>query len=104
MRPWTRLVEIIGRDDNPDISDYMGRGDATLVYSFGQQEISAVARHSLRGGDRSHGAVQIDWAFPIHRQLRGHLQWFSGYGESLIDYNHRASYFGLGISLLEWYR
>ena len=104
VRPWMRIGENVTRDDNPDISDYMGRGDATLVYSFGEQEISVMARHSLRGGDRSHGAVQFDWAFPIHRQLRGHLQWFSGYGESLIDYNHRASYIGIGISLLEWYR
>ena len=65
--------------------------------------MALMARHSFRGGDRSHGAVQLDWGFPINNLLRGHLQVFDGYGESMIDYNHRATYVGLGISLLEWY-
>lgn len=101
-RPWWRISD--GRDDdNPDIQDYIGRGDLTIVHKRGGHEFSLMARHSLRGGDRSHGALQFDWGFPIHNQLRGHLQIFDGYGESLIDYNHRATYIGLGISLLEWY-
>jgi len=103
LRPWYRIPESRGDDDNPDIGDYMGRGDATLVHVVGDNEFSLTARHSLRGGDRSHGALQFDWGFPITRQLRGHLQIFDGYGESLIDYNHRATYVGFGVSLLEWY-
>jgi phospholipase A1 len=101
LRPWWRIPD--GDDDNPDIEDYMGRGDLTLVHHRGDQEFSLLARHSLRGGDRSHGALQFDWGFPLTRSLRGHLQVFDGYGESLIDYNHRATYVGLGVSLLEWY-
>ena len=102
LRPWVRLSDG-GDDDNPDISDYMGRGDVTLVHRIGGHELALMARHSLRGGARSHGALQFDWGFPIHNTLRGHLQVFDGYGESLIDYNHRATYVGLGVSLLEWY-
>ena len=103
LRPWYRIPESRGDDDNPDIEDYMGRGDLTVVRMAGDNEFSLMARHSLRGGDRSHGALQFDWGFPITRQLRGHLQVFDGYGESLIDYNHKATYVGLGVSLLEWY-
>ena len=103
LRPWWRIPESKSRDDNPDIENYMGRADLQLVRTSGDHQLSLLLRHSLRGGDRSHGAVQLDYGFPIAGDLRGHLQWFSGYGESLIDYNHRGNYFGVGLSLLEWY-
>ncbi|HST44245.1 MAG TPA: phospholipase A, partial [Luteimonas sp.] len=96
VRPWWRISDG-NDDDNPDIANYIGRGDAMLVYSKNGQEFSLVGRHSLRGGDDSHGSLQLDWGFPIDRTLRGHLQLFHGYGESLIDYNHKATYVGLGI-------
>jgi len=102
VRPWWRIPDG-SDDDNPDIEDFIGRGDAMLVYSRDGHEFSVLARHSLRGGDQSHGALQLDWGFPIDRTLRGHVQVFHGYGESLIDYNHGATYVGLGISLLEWF-
>jgi phospholipase A1 len=103
IRPWLRISESARDDNNPDIEDYIGRADATLIYNRGGQEVALTLRHSLRGGDRSHGSVQADWAFPLSGNLHGHLQVFDGYGESLIDYNHRAIYVGLGVSLLEWY-
>ncbi|TYT23636.1 phospholipase A [Luteimonas viscosa] len=104
LRPWIRVSDG-GDDDNPGIEDYIGRGDVTLTHVRGRNEFSLMARHSLRGGDRSHGAVQFDWGFPIHPSLpmRGRLQLFHGYGESLIDYNHKATYIGLGVSLQEWF-
>ena len=102
VRPWLRISDG-NEDDNPDMEDYMGRGDVTLTHLRGGHEFSLMARHTLRGGDRSRGALQFDWGFPIHRNFRGHLQVFDGYGESLIDYNHKATYVGLGISLLEWF-
>ncbi|HBK45304.1 MAG TPA: phospholipase [Xanthomonadaceae bacterium] len=103
LRPWFRIKEEARDDNNPDIEDYMGRGDATLVWNKDGHELSLMARHSLRGGDRSHGALQLDWGFPINNLLRGHVQVFDGYGESMIDYNHKATYIGVGVSLLEWF-
>jgi phospholipase A1 len=103
IRPWWRLPEGTREDNNPDIEDYMGRGEAMLVWHQGEHEVSSIVRHSLRGGDRSKGALQMDWGFPLDGPLRGHVQVFSGYGESLIDYNHKATYVGFGISLTEWF-
>ena len=103
LRPWWRLPEVSGEEDNSDIEDFIGRGDVLVVRRVRSHEISLLARHSLRGGERSHGALELGWVFPIHRDLRGYLQVFHGYGESLIDYNASSTRIGLGISLLEWY-
>ena len=103
VRPWYRLEEDREDDNNPDIKNYIGRGDLTAFYRHNRNEFALMLRHSLKGGDDARGAVQFDWAFPIKGKLRGHLQLFDGYGESLIDYNHRATYVGLGVSLLNWY-
>lgn len=81
----------------------MGRADLTAFYKWNENNFSLMLRHSLRGGDASHGAVQFDWSFPIKGKLRGQFQYFNGYGESLIDYNHRANYVGLGVSLMDWF-
>jgi phospholipase A1 len=103
FRPWWRIPENRSDDNNPDIGDYMGRGDVQIVHEWNGQEFSMMLRHSLRGGARSHGAARFTWSFPLAGNLRGYLQAFKGYGESMIDYNHNATYLGVGISLLDWY-
>lgn len=103
LRPWYRFEEDLPDDNNPDIVDYIGRGDLTAFYRWNEHDFSLMLRHTLKGGDDSRGAAQFDWSFPISGRLRGHFQLFDGYGESLIDYNHRATYVGLGVSLMNWY-
>ncbi len=103
FRPWWRVPEKAKDDNNPDISDYVGRGDVQIVREWNGQEFGLMLRHSLRGGSRSHGAGQFTWAFPMSGNLRAYLELFKGYGESMIDYNHNATYLGVGISLLDWY-
>lgn len=103
FRPWVRVSEEAATDDNPDISDYMGRGDILVVHKAHGHEFSLMTRHTFRGGEKSRGAVQFDWGIPIKGNLRGHVQYFSGYGESLIDYNYKSDYLGLGVSLVGWY-
>lgn len=103
LRPWYRIEEDRADDNNPDIKNYIGRGDMLAFYRWKEHDFSLMLRHSLKGGDDSHGAAQFDWVFPISGKLRGHFQLFDGYGESLIDYNHRATYVGLGVSLMNWF-
>ncbi|MDM1335490.1 phospholipase A [Acinetobacter pseudolwoffii] len=103
VRPWYRFEENRDDDNNPEIKNYIGRGDMTAFYRHNEHDFSLMLRHTLKGGDDNRGAIQFDWSFPISGRLRGQFQLFDGYGESLIDYNHRATYVGLGVSLMNWF-
>lgn len=99
VRPWVRIKEPAEKDDNPDITRYLGHGDVVGVYRWREHTLSALARYNPASGK---GAAQLSWTFPLHRRVRGHLQYFTGYGESLIDYNVRQNTFGIGIALADW--
>jgi len=103
IRPWWRLPESDGSDDNPDIENYVGRGELNIARKWHDQVFSLQARHSLRGGANSHGSAQLGWSFPVAGDLKGYVQLFSGYGESMIDYNHRQTMIGAGITVHDWF-
>ncbi len=99
LKPWIRLPESEDNDDNPDIDDYMGRAELDMSYNFGSHNFKLATRHSLRGGDNSHGSARLDYSYRFMKNLKLHAQVFTGYGESLIDYNHNQTTVGLGVSL-----
>ena len=100
LRPWIRLNDEV--DENPAISDFTGRADLMVAHNWRKHQFSIIGKHSLRFGDNNHGSLQFDWAIPLAGNLKGHLQIFHGYGESMIDYNHKQTTIGLGVSLIEW--
>jgi phospholipase A1 len=87
-------------DDNPDIEDYLGNFEFTVGYRKRDQEVSVMLRNNLDRQD-NHGAIQIDWTFPLQRRFRGYVQYFNGYGESLIDYDADIERIGIGILLTD---
>lgn len=98
IRPWYRIPEDAAEDDNPDIEDYLGHGDVQLVYHKGRHTYSLLLRNNFRSRE-NHGAVKLNWSFPLYGRLKGYVQYFDGYGESLIDYNHSQQSLGVGLSL-----
>ena len=102
LKPWYRLPEDkkddVGDpsgDDNPDIDDYMGYFEISGVVTYDRLEFSTMLRNNLR--DENYGALELGLSFPLWGRVRGYAQYFNGYGESLIDYNHRIERFGLGF-------
>ncbi len=101
FKPWWRIPESKDNDDNPDIDDYLGYFEFGGVYKDGDNTFSMRVRNNLRSNE-NRGSLQLDWSFPLTHYLRGYVQWFNGYGESLIDYNHNVNSFGIGIQMTDW--
>lgn len=97
VAPHWRIPESEAEDDNPDIHHYMGYGDVTVAHRFNtDQEVSMLVRGNPSDGNMG---TQLDYSWPLFGNVRGHVQYYSGYGDSLIDYDHRTQRLGLGFSL-----
>lgn len=103
LRPWYRIPEPAAEfpndpegDDNPDILDFMGHGDLTVGLRNGDNDYSMLLRANPSTGK---GAVDLSWSFPAFSRFRVVLNYFNGYGDSLIDYDHHQQRFSAGIAL-----
>ena len=99
FKPWYRIPEKSGADDNPHITDYMGNFELVAHYKVGNHSFSALGRSTF---EFKRGQVQVDWSYPLYQKLRGYLQFTSGHGESLIDYNQHQNTLGIGVMLTDW--
>ena len=95
IRPWAILND--GDDDNPEIEDYMGWGDITALYKWRDNSFTLMGRGNP---DTGKGAAQFTWTSPpILGPLRGYVSAFTGYGETMIDYDWNQNTVGIGVSL-----
>jgi outer membrane phospholipase A len=85
-------------DENPDIARYRGYVELTMRGGYDRGFQLSV---DVRGNPRSHGSVEFNATWPaietpllkliFPRSLGGYaqIQYFNGYGESLLDYDVR---------------
>lgn len=108
-RVWKRLNEDADDDDNPGISDLIGRAEVTGFWDVNKNNtLGITVRHSLHAD--ANGSVRLEWLrtiadtdFPGGKNgLRFHTQLFTGYGDSLVDYNRRRTVLSIGLSLVDW--
>ena len=108
FRTWYRLPEDEkttaldpAGDDNPDIQKYMGYGELVGLWSISDKHsLEFMLRNNLRSQNK--GAIQLGWSFPINDRIQGYVEYFNGYGESLIYYNHHTQRLGIGFKLNNW--
>ena len=103
FRPWLRLSEDAKEfdldpkgDDNPDIDDFLGSSELGMVYEWDNLEFSFSGRRNF---STNNGSAEFSFTFPLWGKLRGYAMAFTGYGDSLIDYNYSQTRFGVGIAL-----
>jgi len=102
LKPWIRISEEFEEDNNPNIENYIGRAELLVAHKYKKHHISFQGRHSLNSGNNNRGSAQLDYAIQIYNNLKLYTQFFHGYGESLIDYNHKQTTIGIGLSLVNW--
>lgn len=102
LNPWVRIQEEAMEDNNPNIENFVGRAELLASYSKKRHNISLALRHSLNTGSNSRGSLRLDYAIGIFDNLYFNAQLFHGYGENLIDFNHKQTTLGLGLSLVRW--
>lgn len=94
----------IADDENPDLKDYRGYVDWQFGFgSKGGLDFWATARKGERG---KYGSLELNASYPLSKLSGGDLtgwlmlQYFGGYGESLLDYREKLdAQLRLGIAV-----
>lgn len=97
VKPWYRIPESAVGDDNPDIEAFLGNFELDAGYRGDFFSTSVMVRNNLRSDNR--GAVEMRFAFPLGRNIRGYVRYFNGYGDGLINYDRSTESIGIGVEL-----
>jgi len=82
--------------DNPDIMKYLGYTKAKFTYFYNEHMMSLMIRGNI---DSMKGAVEATYSYPLKKDKSYlYMKLFSGYMESLIDYNRNITKFSIGVS------
>ncbi|MDO5288783.1 MAG: phospholipase A [Pseudomonadota bacterium] len=105
LRLWHRLSEDAAKDNNPLITRYVGHGDARLSWNLDTRN----SLHLTYTGFNRHGSGRLTWTHMLGQGrgnsfsgMRLYTSIFHGYGDSLLDYNHRRTVFSFGLSLVDF--
>ncbi len=96
---WKILAPIGTLEDNPDIMKYYGYTHLKFMYFYKKNLFYLRLKGSLI---HLHGSAELSHSYPIMSDFTKGIylysKIFSGYGESLIDYNTRLTKVAVGVS------
>lgn len=98
LETWYRLPDNI--DYNSDLTDYIGDGQIKFMLPY-EKHLFTLALHSNTSLEK--GSVEFTYSYPLPVREENDLflffKTFNGYGESLIDYNHKVNKISIGLSI-----
>jgi len=82
---------------NPDLLKYLGHGHIKFSVPYKKHIVSLTLRSAFNG----HNAADLEYSYPLlnSKDLFLYVHGFSGYGESLIDYNNKVQKISIGLSI-----
>lgn len=93
LKFWTHVSDL---GDNPDIMDYYGYGSIKTLYFYKKNLFTLKGR--LNPATHK-GAVEFTYSYPGYLDgVYWYIKIFSGYGESLIDYNEHLTKYSVGFA------
>lgn len=99
FKTWQRFEETDKFDNSFDYQKYLGDFEVEGVYKWDEHSFGITARN--RYNLNEYGSMQLDYTYPLTKRLKGYVQVFRGYGDSLIDLDHHTNKFGVGIVLAD---
>lgn len=93
------VAYVFDQSDNPDVERY--RGWCDLRVAAGRRDALEVAAQVRVGSGFDRGSVQLDATYPLGSVSDAYLQlqYVTGYGESLLNYDERSESLRFGIAL-----
>ena len=105
VKAWYRIPEDTKRDindtngdDNPDITNFLGHVELGVGTKLGEFDLLTLVRNNLKLNDNK-GSIELNLSYTLSDRYNLLLQYFNGYGDSLIDYNRHQQRIGLGVQL-----
>lgn len=108
LEPWWRIPETDKAElsdprdnDNPNMYKYYGYGNFIWYRKEGHHSLLFRMGNNLDLSDNK-GWTEIEWTFPVSTRVRGFIQFYEGYGHSLIEYDQYQRRIGFGLKVSDY--